>query len=124
MIHLDTNYLIGLVTVPSPFKAELIAWMRAGEKLAVSAVVWSEFLNGPVTQQQIHDASVIVEGRIMAFGIPEAEMAAKIFNQTGRKRTTRTDCFIAATAICARAALATENQKDFMPFVGAGLQMA
>ena len=123
MIHLDTNYLIGLVTVPSPFKAELVAWMSAGEKLAVSAVVWSEFLNGPVTRQQVHDASVIVESRIVVFGFLEAEMAAKIFNQTGRKRTTRTDCFIAATAICARAALATENRKDFMPFVAAGLQL-
>ncbi len=34
------------------------------------------------------------------------------------------DCFIAATAISNQAALATQNQKHFAPFVSAGLSLA
>jgi predicted nucleic acid-binding protein len=123
MIHLDTNYIIGLVTVHSPLKPVLNGWLQAGETLAVSAVVWSEFLTGPVTQQQVRDASAILESRVVVFGVFEAAMAARLFNQTGRKRGTRTDCFIAATAICARVPLATNNQKHFLPFVAGGLQL-
>jgi len=124
MIHLDTNYLIGLVTSPSPLKPHLLTWLRAGEEFAISAVGWSEFLNGPVTPQEIADASGILAGRIIPFGVLEAEMASKLFNQTGRRRGSPPDCFIAATAICSRASLATQNRKDFAPFVAAGLRLA
>jgi len=123
MIHLDTNYLIGLVTVPSPLQSQLLAWLNAGEKFAISAVAWSEFLSGPVTPQEILDASLMLEGRIITFGVIEAEASAKIYNQTGRRRGTRNDCFIAATAICSRTPLATLNHKDFAPFVAAGLRL-
>ncbi|MCE0498708.1 MAG: type II toxin-antitoxin system VapC family toxin [Methylacidiphilales bacterium] len=124
MIHLDTNYLIGLVTAHSPLQPILFEWLNTGEKLAVSTIAWSEFLNGPVTRQQVHEASAILEARIVVFGIFEAEMSARIFNQTGRKRQRQIDCFIAATAICARVPLATDNQKHFLPFVAGGLQLA
>ena len=123
MIHLDTNYLIGSLSSPSTVRNQIRAWFGSGEILAVSAVSWSEFSNGPVTVQQIQDARGIVQGRIVAFDVPEAEMAAKLFNSTGRKRATQTDCFIAATAICARVPLATLNRKDFIPFTAAGLQL-
>ena len=123
MIHLDTNYLIGLVTAHSPLQPILFGWLNTGEKLAVSTLAWSEFLNGPVTRQQVHDASAILEDRIVVFGIFEAEMSARIFNQTERKRQRQIDCFIAATAICARVPLATDNQKHFLPFVAGGLQL-
>jgi predicted nucleic acid-binding protein len=33
------------------------------------------------------------------------------------------DCLIAATAICAGASLATENRRDFQPYVAAGLRL-
>ena len=49
MIHLDTNYLIGLAVPGSREAAEVDEWLAAGQVLAVSAIVWSEFLNGPVT---------------------------------------------------------------------------
>jgi predicted nucleic acid-binding protein len=124
MIHLDTNYVIGLVATPSPFKSQLLAWLNAGEKLAVSSIAWSEFLNGPVDQREIHDAFEIVEGRIIAFGEVEAAKSAEVFNLTGRKRPTQIDCFIAASAICSSAALATVNRKDFTPFIAAGLHLA
>jgi predicted nucleic acid-binding protein len=124
MIHLDTNYLIGLVTSPFTLKLQVLSWFNTGETLAISAIAWSEFLNGPVTSQQRRDAFGMVEGRIRAFDIREAEMAASLFNATGRKRATQTDCFIAATAVCAGMPLATLNRKDFTPFVTAGLRLA
>ncbi len=124
MIHLDTNYIIGLVTLHSPLKPSLVLWLKKGEKFAASAIAWSEFLNGPVTQQQVRDAAAILEGRIIAFGMAEATLAAAIFNQTGRKRQRQVDCFIAATAICSKASLATQNQKDFTAFTTAGLRLA
>jgi predicted nucleic acid-binding protein len=123
MIHLDTNYLIGLVTAQSPLQPILFGWLNTGEKFAASTIAWSEFLNGPVTSRQIHDASAILEGRFVAFGNFEAEVSARIFNQTGRKRQRQIDCFIAATAICARAPLATNNRAHFLPFVAGGLQL-
>jgi predicted nucleic acid-binding protein len=124
MIHLDTNYLIGLVTSPFPLKPQVVAWFNAGETLAVSAIAWSEFLNGPVTSREIRDGFGMIEGRIQAFDVREAEMAANLFNLTGRKRATQTDCFIAATAICAGASIATLNRKDFARFVPAGIRLA
>jgi predicted nucleic acid-binding protein len=124
MIHLDTNCLIDLVTnLPSP-QPRLLALLNAEEKLAISAVAWSEFLNGPVTLQQVEDASGMLEQRIIPFGVFEAEIASKLFNQNGRKRGSQPDCFIAATAICSKALLATYNRKDFSVFAIAGLRLA
>ena len=124
MIHLDTNYAIGLVTSPFSLKNQVLAWFKAGEKFSVSAIAWSEFLKGPVAHREVEDVRGIIEGRIKAFDLREAEMAANLFDRTGRKRGTQTDCFIAATAICAGASLATLNRKDFAPFVAAGLRVA
>jgi predicted nucleic acid-binding protein len=124
MIHLDTNYVIGLVTLNSPLRPILFGWVNGGEKLAVSAVAWSEFLNGPVKTQQIHDALFLLDGRIIPFSEAEAEKAAELFNHTGRKRGAKPDCFIAAAAIQAGVPLATRNTKDFQPFVPLGLRLA
>jgi predicted nucleic acid-binding protein len=124
MIHLDTNCLIGFVTADSPARGKLLGWLRSQEEFAASAIAWSEFLNGPVTQLEIKDAFEIVEGRIIPFDIRAAEIAATLFNEIGRKRANKPDCFIAATAIVARASLATLNDRDFTPFVSHGLHLA
>ena len=124
MIHLDTNYIIGSVTFSSPVRANIIALLRGGEEFSASAVAWSEFLNGPVMPSQVQDALNMVQGRIIPFGISEAERSAILFNLGGRKRGSQPDCFIAAAAICARARLATVNKDDFQAFIPAGLRMA
>jgi predicted nucleic acid-binding protein len=123
MIHLDTNYLIGLVTVPSPVHGQIVAWLKAGETFSSSAIAWSEFLNGPVTPNQRREASERIERRVVPFDAVTAEMAAQLYNLSGRKRGSQVDCFIAAAAICARVPLATRNRKDFAPFVSAGLRL-
>lgn len=124
MIHLDTNYLIGLLVKGSPQARELDNWLATGQTLAVSAIVWTEFLNGPVTSGEIICTEAVLQSRIIPFGQTEAVVAADLFNKTGRRRGSRFDCLIAATAIIAQAQIATANQADFKPFVPYGLKLA
>jgi predicted nucleic acid-binding protein len=123
MIHLDTNYLIGLLVRGSPPAIDVDKWLAAGESLAASAVAWSEFLNGPVTPVEIGWVELVIQSRVVPFGQPEAVVAADLFNKTGRRRGSRFDCFIAATAILAKAEVATANQSDFKPFMSHGLKL-
>ncbi len=124
MIHLDTNYLIGLLVKASPEAAVVDGWLGAGQTLAASTIAWTEFLNGPVTLVEVTQAEAVIGGRIIPFGQPEAVMAADLFNKTGRRRGSRFDCLIAATAVLAHAEVATVNQADFTPFQAYGLKLA
>jgi len=124
MIHLDANFLIGIANRHLPVEAALVKWLQQGEDFAASAVAWTEFLNGPVKEQHIQEMNVMIQRRVISFGRSEAEKASQLFNRTGRRRGSLPDCFIAATAICARAPLATRNTKDFQPFVSLGLKLA
>jgi predicted nucleic acid-binding protein len=124
MIHLDTNYLIGLLVKGSAQAQEVDGWLADGKTLASSAVAWTEFLNGPVTLLDIGRAEAVLQSRIVPFGQREAVLAADLFNKTGRRRGSRFDCFIAATAILEKAEVATVNQADFKVFVPYGLKLA
>jgi predicted nucleic acid-binding protein len=124
MIHLDTNYLIGLPVKGSAVARDVDGWLAAGESLAASAIAWTEFLNGPVTPLAISRADAVLQSRIIPFGQTEAAFAAELFNKTGRQRGSRFDCLIAATAILAQAEVATVNQPDFKVFVPYGLKLA
>jgi len=124
MIHLDTNYLIGLPVKGSAVALDVDGWLAAGESFSASAIAWTEFLNGPVTPLAVSRAEAVLESRIMPFGQAEAVLAAQLFNQTGRRRGSRFDCLIAATAIRAQAEIATVNESDFRIFVTHGLKLA
>ena len=123
MIHLDTNLLIDLVTIGSPHIAVIRQWLELGEKLAVSAIAWSEFLNGPHTKQQKDSVQAIVEGRILDFTAKEAEQASRLFHYTSRKRGSHADCMIAACAMTRDVRVATRNIDDFEKFVPYGLKL-
>ena len=123
MIHLDTNYLIGLAVPGSSPAQNVDQWLATGEPLAASALAWTEFLNGPVSADEIALVESVIEENLVAFEKPTAVLAAQLFNQGGRRRGSRFDCLIAATAILAGAQLATENTKDFTPFVPFGLKL-
>lgn len=62
-------------------------------------------------------------GEVIPFSIIESREAARLFNAAGRRRTLRFDSMIAATAIAARARLATNNLSDFNVFIPFGLEL-
>jgi len=123
MIHLDTNLLIDLVTIGSPHIAVIRQWLEDGEQLAVSAIAWSEFLNGPHTKQHKDAVQAIVEARIFDFTAKDAEQASRLFHYTGRKRGSHADCMIAACAMTRDMRIATRNIADFEKFVPYGLKL-
>ncbi len=123
MIHFDTNVLVAASNRDRAFESRLEGWLGAGETFAASAIAWSEFLSGPILAAQIQATRELIESRVVPFGSAEAVLAADLFNRTGRSRGRRMDCMVAATAICAKAALATENRKDFSRFVNEGLRL-
>jgi predicted nucleic acid-binding protein len=124
MIHLDTNYLIGLLDKGSSQAVEVDGWLAVGQTLASSAIAWTEFLNGPVTLLEVSRAEAVLQSRIVPFGRHEAVLAADLFNKTGRRRGSRFDCLIASTAILAQGEVATVNQSDFKVFIQHGLKLA
>ena len=124
MIHLDTNYLIGLLVKGSPQAQDVDGWLAGSQILAASAIVWTEFLNGPVTPIEVTRAELVLQSRIISFGRAEAALAAELFNKTGRRRGSRFDCLVAATAILAQAEVATSNLADFKAFLHYGVRLA
>lgn len=123
MICLDTNYLILGLVAGSRESRELTTWIASGERLMVPTLVWFEFLCGPVTAAQITTMRAFLH-ELVPFDESHASTAAALFNAAARKRSTRVDAMIAATAIVAGAALATNNTDDFRAFQAGGLQLA
>ena len=123
MIHLDTNFLIQALVPSSAAEAKLQTWKKDGEALAISSIAWSEFLCGPLTQNDETLAQ-------MLFPAPEpflpsdAHKAAELFNATGRRSRSLADCQIAAVALRCDARMATANASDFTPFQTHGLTLA
>lgn len=94
-----------------------------GEAVAVSAIVWYEFLIGPLEPEEADLARAFIQGRILETSEADAELAAQLFNTAGRQRTLKTDALIAAAAIRADAELVTLNNADFLPFTEQGLRL-
>jgi predicted nucleic acid-binding protein len=123
MIHLDTNFLIQTAVAGSSAHERFRAWASAQENLNVSSIAWAEFLCGPldVTAESIARQIFPNPGPLLPV---DAALAAKLFNQTGRRSRSLADCMIAAVAIRCGAKLATINAADFQPFVQHGLVLA
>ena len=60
MIHLDTNYLIGLQVKGSAVALDVDGLLATGESFAASAIAWTEFLNGPVTPLAVSRAEAVL----------------------------------------------------------------
>jgi len=123
MIQLDANYLILGSIGSTAQNQDLRRWLTQGESTSASAVAWMEFVTGPVSTATVDAIRQMIDGRILPVSQAEAELAAHLFNATGRKRALRYDCLIAATAIQARARLATSNLADYRLFVPHGLEL-
>jgi len=120
VIHLDANYLIGALVPGSVEEANLTSWLSGGELLAMSAVAWGEFPCGPLTLEAESAARLTVTN-FVELRPADAEVAARLFNLSGRRSRSFSDCLIAAVAIRSRARLATSNTSDFAPLVPHGL---
>jgi len=122
VIHLDTSFLIRALVAGSAEDRQLRAWLHDEQLVGVSAVSWAEFLCGPVDGALLQLAIRVVQDPDPFLG-EDAATTARLFNLTGRRRGTLTDCMIAAVAIRAGAALATCNKADFRRFEAAGLRL-
>lgn len=122
MIHLDTNALICL---PQWARDEhpVIERIVAGEPAAACALVWYEYRCGPLVEKEAKLAHAFLQGRILSITEEDAQLAAELFNATGRKRQSRTDTLIAACAIRANAEFVTANVDDFKPLTEHGLRL-
>ena len=123
MIHLDTNFVADALIPGTGPEAKLATWLRDGESFGMSAVAWGEFLCGPVNQVAVNIARTWVSD-VAALTESDAQLAAQLFNATGRRSRTFADCMIAACASRSGSKLATSNQADFSPFVPHGLSLA
>lgn len=123
MIHLDTNYLVEVVTVGSAGAAKVRGWLKSGIPVTTSAVAWSEFCNGPLSKSQKDAAFTVLDRKVADFTWREAEEAARLFNLSGRRRGSHADCMIAAAAILSGHPLATLNIGDFQRLVPFGLKL-
>jgi predicted nucleic acid-binding protein len=122
VIVLDTSFLIRALARGSREDERLRDWLRAGEELGMSAIAWAELLCGPIEPEQVALAARVVSRRF-AFGDEDAATAARLFNDTGRRRGSLVDCMIAASALRLGAPLATQNPTDFRRFEPAGLRV-
>jgi len=123
MICLDTNYLICGLTSGTYEEKQIIQWYKKDEILCSSGICWYEFVCGPVTEIQIQTMKLFLRGGILSFGESEAILASQIFNAANRIRRLRVDAMIAASAISAKARLATNNHTDFESFKSFGLKL-
>lgn len=101
---------------------KLRQWIEEGQTLGMSAVAWAEFLCGPLARRDVTLAAEIV-GRRRNFTTEQAAVAARLFNESGRRRGSLVDCMIAAAALADGAAIATANPADFSRFEDLGLKM-
>jgi predicted nucleic acid-binding protein len=123
MTHLDTNFLISAIQTGSAEAGKVNAWLTTKEPLGISAVAWAEFFCGPLSAQAELMARKMFRD-VEPFSGHDAELAADLFNKTGRRSKTLADCMIAAVAIRCGAKLATVNTTDFRPFASHGLSLA
>jgi len=123
MIHCDTNFLIQCVIAGSPAHEKFLAWTQAQEICNASTVAWAEFLCGPL-DSCAEALALQIFPNLEPFLPADAMLAARLFNQTGRRSRSLADCMIASVAIRCRAKLATSNTADFQPFAPRGLVLA
>lgn len=91
--------------------------------LGISAIGWAEFLCGPLDESHRELAARFISAPV-SFTVDDALVAARLFNDSGRRPGTSADCIIAAAALRAGASLATTNPSDFRRFEVAGLVLA
>jgi predicted nucleic acid-binding protein len=78
-------------------------------------------VGGPLLDKDRARVLRVIESRMIALERRNAEMAAELYNATGRRLGSTADCLIASVAIDTKAELMTLNISDFKLFVPYGL---
>lgn len=123
VIQLDTSFLIRSLVEGTAEDRRLREWIRDRTAIGVSALAWTEFLCGPIPLEVISVAGRLL-GEPLPYSTAEATLAARLFNESGRRRGSMMDCMIAATALHAGDPIATVNRADFKRFEKFGLVLA
>lgn len=123
MIHLDTNFLVGLSQHSYVEDGLFRRWLAERRPIGTSSVAWAEFLCGPLQPGAVLKLRSLV-GDPEPFTADDATRAAELFNATGRRRGSLNDCMIAAVALRMEASLATRDVEDFARFATFGIRMA
>lgn len=123
MIHLDTSFLIRALAAGTGESDVLHRWISEGRPVAICAVALCEFLCGAEANRGDQQALDEVLGPAVPIGAHEAEVAARLFNESGRRRHSLNDCLIAAAAMNSAASLATCDPEHFRRFVALGLRL-
>jgi hypothetical protein len=134
LFHLDADYLIAFAEARyaqrehrEKARADVVGWLAFGHKIGTNAIAWRQFCTGRPTLRPVLEIEMMratLNARIVRFGARKAEKSAELFNRTGRRTSSKSDCDIAATAIVARATLATFNVDDFKRLTEFGLRVA
>ena len=122
MTHLDTSFLIQALRPGTREDRKLRKWIGRGEPLVISAIAWAEFRCGPLEPEELSLAEAVV-GQCRDFTRDDAEAAARLYNESGRRRGSLADCMIAAVAQADGASVATANRKDFRPLRELGVEV-
>jgi predicted nucleic acid-binding protein len=122
-IILDTNALIALSDSEHVLFHIIEGAVKSAAQASTCAIAWHEYVRGPLLDKDRTRALRIIENRIHALGLKDAELAATLFNQTGRRKGSSADCLIAAVAIRIKAEFLTWNLEDFRLFIPHGLRL-
>jgi len=121
---LDTNVLIALSDPLHPLFRKTEAAMRTGFQACTSSICWHEYVRGPLLEEDRARVLRVIESRVLPLDRLEAEKAADLYNNTGRRKGSTADCLIAAVAIQRSAILLSANRDDFSRFVPHGLRVS
>ena len=122
MIHFDTSFLVRACINGTAEDLVIRRWVRDGEQFGVSAIAWAQFLCGPVSPDDARVVAALL-AQPQPFDVDDAGVAARLYNETGRRRSSFADCVIAAAALRAEAPLATSDLRDFRRFEPFGLRL-
>ncbi len=123
LLHLDTNALIAILNPHGAIYQEVRRHCEKGAIPAASSIAWHEFVRGPIIADELLLIERIVGKQVRPVNRSTAELAARLFNATGRRRGSTADCLIAASAIEDKALFITSNKDDFEPFIAWGLSL-
>lgn len=124
ILHLDTDVLVFGLKSGHEARKLIADGVNGGRRLAVSAMAWAEFRCGPLDTESAEAWAALLVGQVIPVDHAIAELAAELFNRSGRRSGALPDCLIAATAMTRGARLATLNRANFEPLLRYGLELA